>query len=74
MATKKDKGQEEMKTIRLPRERDNPGPVFVSVNERSFWVPRGRPVTVPACVAEVLATSERLTMDADAYVEEKRTD
>ena len=33
-------------------------PLFVAVNGRSFTVPRGVPVEVPECVAEVLRNSQ----------------
>lgn len=62
-AAEKPKGEKKV-TIRLPRSKENAGPVFVSVNERTFLIQRGVPVEVPECVAEVIATSERYEEEA----------
>ncbi|MBR7034072.1 MAG: hypothetical protein IKI03_10640 [Clostridia bacterium] len=58
---------EKMVTIKLPKSTENAGPVFVSVNERTFLIQRGVPVDVPASVAEVIATSERYEDEATEY-------
>lgn len=55
---------DKMVTIKLPRSKENAGPVFVSVNERTFLIQRGVPVKVPECVAEVITTSERYEEEA----------
>ena len=64
-----EKKQEEEKkvTIRLPRSKDEQSDVFVSVNERTFLIKRGVPVTVPESVAEVIATSERAEEEATDF-------
>lgn len=54
-------------TIKLPRLKENNGPLFVSVNERTFLIQRGVPVDVPECVAEVIAEADRLEEMADEY-------
>lgn len=59
-------------TIRLPRSKEQSGGVFVSVNERTFLIQRGVPVTVPASVAEVIATSERYAEEAEKFDESVR--
>lgn len=60
-------------TIRLPKQKDK-GDMFVSVNERTFLVKRGVPVTVPESVAEVIATSERYEEEAEEFDEKVRKD
>ena len=59
--------EEKKVTIKLPKSKDNAGPVFVSVNERTFLIQRGVPVTVPESVAEVIATSERYEEEASEF-------
>lgn len=55
---------EKMVKIRLPRMKDNPTE-FVSVNERTWMIERGKEVEVPECVAEVLRHKEE--MEEEAY-------
>lgn len=52
-----EKGEKLVK-IRIPRERDKQGDVFVSVNDRTWLIKRGVEVSVPECVAEVLRHQE----------------
>lgn len=61
---------EKMVKIRLPRIKDNPT-AFVSVNERTWMIERGKEVEVPECVAEVLRHKEE--MEEEAYEFEKQT-
>lgn len=49
---------EKLVKIRIPRERDKQGDVFVSVNDRTWLIKRGVEVSVPECVAEVLRHQE----------------
>lgn len=58
---------EDMVSIRLPVTKENSGPVFVRVNTRTWGIPRGVPVEVPVCVAEVLEHAETAEMEAIAY-------
>ncbi len=67
MAAVKKQDEEKKVTIRLPRSKEGQGDVFVSVNERTFLVKRGVPVTVPECVAEVIATAERAEEEATDF-------
>ncbi|MBR3422856.1 MAG: hypothetical protein IKG80_00030 [Clostridia bacterium] len=67
MAAVKIPEEEKKVTIRLPRSKDDQGDVFVSVNERTYLLKRGVPVTVPESVAEVIATSERLADEASDF-------
>lgn len=46
--------KEKLVKIRIPREREDSGDVYVSVNERTWLIKRGVEVEVPECVAEVL--------------------
>lgn len=57
--------EEKLVKIRIPRERNNDGDVFVSVNERTWLIKRGVEVEVPECVAEVLRHQE--DMESEAY-------
>lgn len=59
--------EEKRVTIRIPRSKEDQGDVFVSVNERTFLIKRGVPVSVPESVAEVLATAERMEDEATEY-------
>lgn len=53
--------------IRLPRiSKENPNE-FVSVNERTWWVPRGIEVEVPECVAAALQSSEAMETERFEY-------
>ena len=56
-------------TIRLPRDRNDNSPVFVSVNERTWLIKRGEDVEVPLCVAEVLREREKALDKMYAYRE-----
>lgn len=51
--------KEKMVSIFLPREGDEDGDVFVSVNERTWQIQRCERVTVPECVAAVLEQREK---------------
>ena len=44
--------------IRLPITKDLKDDVFISVNERTWLIQRGKEVEVPECVAEVLRNQE----------------
>ena len=67
MASVKIPEEEKKVTIRLPRSKDEQSDVVVSVNERTFLIKRGVPVTVPESVAEVIATSERAEEEATDF-------
>ena len=49
---------EKMVKIRLPITKDMKDDVFVSVNDRTWLIQRGREIEVPECVAEVLRNQE----------------
>ena len=66
MAAEKKRAEKKV-TIRLPRSKEDQGDLFVSVNERTYLIKRGVPVTVPESVAEVIATSERLADEASDF-------
>jgi len=69
MAEKKTvaKIQQETETVFLPRISGEENTVFVGLNGRSWQIPRGKKVEVPACVARVLDESERNARIASAY-------
>ena len=63
--------REKMVTIRIPRERgDKETHMFISVNERTFLVEKGKPVEVPECVAEVLKLREAALEEAYEFEQE----
>lgn len=61
----------ELVKIRIPRERDKEGNVFVSVNDRTWQIKRGVTVEVPACVAEVLRQQEDMLSIIDKFEDER---
>ena len=66
MANKKN-ATEQMVTIRLPLTNTLKDDVFVSVNNCTWQIQRGKTVEVPACVAEVLRHSEEMAEEAIRY-------
>lgn len=60
----KNTAAEPMVTIRLPLTKELKDDVFVSVNNRTWQIQRGKQVQVPACVAEVLRHSEEMAEEA----------
>ena len=68
MATKKQQQErpagDEMVEIRLPLTTELTRPLYVRVNGRTWGIPRGVRYRVPACVAEVIDTSEELKLEA----------
>lgn len=56
----KTENAEKMVTIFIPRDKDSKeASRFVSVNDRTFYVPIGVNVEVPECVANAIAESQR---------------
>lgn len=55
MATKKN---EIMVSVRIPRDSNKSTRQFVSVNERTWLIERGKTVKIPLCAWEVLRNSE----------------
>ena len=56
---------EKMVTVFIPREKgSNESSMFVSVNNRTFWVPIGKNVEVPECVANVIKTAQEAADEA----------
>lgn len=56
--------------IRIPKTRENQDDVFVSVNDRTWQIQRGKEVDVPECVAEVLLHQQEMEEMAMAFEEE----
>lgn len=52
--------------------RDYKDDVFVGVNGRNYYVPRGVEVEVPEAVAEVLKMSEAYRVEADRFMQEQQ--
>ena len=53
--------------VRIPPDRKDNSPVFVSVNDRTWLIRRGETVEVPECVAEVLEHAEQAENEVYAY-------
>lgn len=53
--------------IRIPHTGDDDGDVFVSVNDRNWYIKRGSEVEIPECAAEVLIRREERIADAIDY-------
>lgn len=62
--------KEKMVKIKLPLTRAEKEDVFVGVNGRTYLIQRGKEVSVPASVAEVLQHSEEVLMQAMEYMEQ----
>ena len=63
------KSKEKMVKVKLPRVKKDQPDAFVSVNNRTFLIQRGKYVDVPECVAEVLAHKEEMVEIAEAFEE-----
>ena len=72
MAEIKEKTKEKIIRIRLPKTKNLNDDVFVSVNDRTWLIKRGKNVDVPECVAEVLQHQEEM-MDICMAFNEKYT-
>ena len=57
----------EMVTVRIPRMKDDNSDVYVSVNDRTWLIQRGKEVEIPRCVAEVLEHSDDMEEEAYKY-------
>lgn len=63
--------KEKMVTIKLPRVKGE-DVAFASVNERTWYIPRGKEIEVPACVAYVFEEREKrldIAYDYDTSVQ-----
>lgn len=58
---------EKLVRIRIPHTGDDDGDVFVSVNDRNWYIKRGSEVEIPECAAEVLIRREERIADAIDY-------
>ena len=57
--TKTAEVKEKTYKIRIPRLRDDESDVFVSVNDDTWLIQRGKEVEVPECVYEVLCNQDK---------------
>lgn len=53
--------------IRIPLTRENTEDVYISINDRSWLIQRGKEVEVPECVVEVLRNQEEALEKAYAF-------
>ena len=58
---------EKLVRVRIPVSKDEEGDVFVSVNDRNWYIKRGAEVEIPECAASVLLRREQRIADALAY-------
>ena len=63
------KPADKLVTIRLPITRSERDDVYVSVNNRTWLIQRGKEVQVPECVAEVLQHQEEMLEQAMLFEE-----
>lgn len=63
------KPADKLVTIRLPLTRSERDDVYVSVNNRTWLIQRGKEVQVPECVAEVLQHQEEMLEQAMLFEE-----
>ena len=52
--------KQKMVTVRIPKDKNNTGDVFVCVNARTYLIQRGKDVQVPDFVAEVLRHKQEM--------------
>lgn len=64
--TKKVSNAERLVSVTIPRD-GKKGPVYVSVNNRTYLIQRGKTVTVPHFVAEQIKHQEKMLDVAEAY-------
>lgn len=64
----------ETECVFLPRVSGEENTVFVGLNGRSWQIPRGKKVEVPACVARVLDEAENNARIAGAYAQARQRD
>lgn len=58
---------EKLVRVRIPQSKEEEGDVFVSVNDRNWYIKRGAEVEIPECAASVLLRREERIADALAY-------
>ena len=57
----------ELVTVRIPRLKDDNSDVYVSVNDHTWLIQRGKEVEIPRCAAEVLEHSDDMEEEAYKY-------
>ena len=62
-------GEEKTVKIKIPITREEKDDVYVSVNDRTWLIQRGKEVEVPECVAEVLRHREEMLQYAFEFSE-----
>ena len=58
---------EKLVKVRIPLTGEDTGDVFVSVNDRNWYIKRGALVEIPECAAEVLTRREERISEALEY-------
>lgn len=58
---------EKLVKVRIPLTGEDNGDVFVSVNDRNWYIKRGALVEIPECAAEVLMRREERISEALEY-------
>lgn len=62
--------KEETVKVRIPKTKEQQDAVFVSVNDRTWLIPRGVEVEIPKCAAAQLLHQQEMLEEAMAYQEE----
>ncbi len=68
--TANEKLMTEMETVYLHKESREDDTLYVSLNGRTYLIPKNQPVEVPKPVAEIIRSSQKAQAAADAFVEE----
>ena len=66
-SSKNIKNGEKLVKVRIPLTGEDTGDVFVSVNDRNWYIKRGALVEIPECAAEVLMRREERISEALEY-------
>lgn len=62
--------KEKLVKIRLPLTKELKDDAFVSVNDRTWQIQRGKEVEVPECVAEVLLHQQKMYEESLTFADE----
>lgn len=74
MASVKSAPKGDTVSVFIPKVPGEAPSLWVGLNGKSWSIPRGKRVEVPAEVAEIIYRRERTMQHADEYAEEKRSE
>ena len=67
-----EKQMAEMETVFVPKEGREDDTLYVSLNGRTFLIPKGKSVEVPKPVAAIIHASQEAQRKADEFIEEQQ--